>query len=100
MRAPGKSTAQRALLGAALSVAAPFAGAVDPPTQQITRAGTQSSVAGPAATFVGKVRVDPLFPADEEVQASSAYVSFEPGARSAWHTHPAVSDWWLPPALG
>lgn len=89
MRAPGKSTAQRALLGAALSVAAPFAGAVEPPTQQITRAGTQSSVAGPAATFVGKVRVDPLFPADEEVQASSAYVSFEPGARSAWHTHPA-----------
>ncbi len=58
MRAPGKSTAQRALLGAALSVAAPFAGAVEPPTQQITRAGTQSSVTGPAATFVGKVRVD------------------------------------------
>ena len=89
MSALGKSTAQRALLGAALSVAAPFAGAVEPPAQQITRAGTQSSVAGPAATFVGKVRVDPLFPADEEVQASSAYVSFEPGARSAWHTHPA-----------
>ncbi|MET4617358.1 4-carboxymuconolactone decarboxylase [Stenotrophomonas sp. 2619] len=89
MSAPRRSTAQSALLGAALSVAAPFAGAVDPPTQQITRAGTQSSVAGPAATFVGKVRVDPLFPADEEVQASSAYVSFEPGARSAWHTHPA-----------
>lgn len=89
MSAPRRSTAQSALLGAALSVAAPFAGAVEPPTQQITRAGTQSSVAGPAATFVGKVRVDPLFPADEEVQASSAYVSFEPEARSAWHTHPA-----------
>ncbi len=89
MSAPRRSTAQSALLGAALSVAAPFAGAVDPPTQQVTRAGTQSSVAGPAATFVGKVRVDPLFLADEEVQASSAYVSFEPGARSAWHTHPA-----------
>ena len=89
MSAPRRSTAQSALLGAALSVAAPFAGAVEPPTQQVTRAGTQSSVAGPAATFVGKVRVDPLFLADEEVQASSAYVSFEPGARSAWHTHPA-----------
>ncbi len=89
MSAPRRSTAQSALLGAALSVAAPFAGAVEPLTQQITRAGTQSSVAGPAATFAGKVRVDPLFPADEEVQASSAYVSFEPGARSAWHTHPA-----------
>ena len=89
MSAPRRSTAQSALLGAALSVAAPFAGVVEPPTQQVTRAGTQSSVAGPAATFVGKVRVDPLFLADEEVQASSAYVSFEPGARSAWHTHPA-----------
>jgi len=89
MSTPRASTAQTALLGAALSVAAPFAGAVEPPTQQITRAGTQSSVAGPAATFVGKVRVDPLFPADEEVQASSAYVSFAPGARSAWHTHPS-----------
>jgi len=89
MSAPRRSTAQSALLGAALSVAAPFAGAVEPLTQQITRAGTQSSVAGPAATFAGNVRVDPLFPADEEVQASSAYVSFEPGARSAWHTHPA-----------
>ncbi|CAE1136311.1 carboxymuconolactone decarboxylase family protein [Xanthomonas euroxanthea] len=89
MSAPRKSTAQTALLGAALSVAAPFAGAVETPTQQITRAGTQSSVAGPAATFVGKVRVDPLFPADEQVHVSSAYVSFEPGARSAWHTHPS-----------
>lgn len=83
------SPAQSALLGAALSVAAPFAGAAEAATQQITRAGTQSSIAGPAETFVGKVRVDPLFPADKEVQASSAYVSFEPGARSAWHTHPA-----------
>jgi len=89
MSTPRASTAQTALLGAALSVAAPFAGAVEPPTQQITRAGTQSSVAGPAATFVGKVRGDPLFPADEEGQASSAYVSFAPGARSAWHTHPS-----------
>ena len=89
MSATRKSTAQTALLGAALSVAAPFAGAVETPTQQITRAGTQSSVAGPAATFVGKVRVDPLFPADEQVHVSSAYVSFEPGARSAWHTHPS-----------
>ncbi len=89
MSAPRGSTAQTALLGAALSVASPFAGAVETPTQQITRAGTQSSITGPAATFVGTVRVDPLFPADEEVHASSAYVSFEPGARSAWHTHPA-----------
>ena len=89
MTTPRKSPAQTALLGAALSVAAPFSGAGEMPIQQITRSGTQSSVAGPAETFVGKVRVDPLFPADKDVQVSSAYVSFEPGARSAWHTHPA-----------
>jgi len=89
MTVPRTSPAQTALLSAALSVAAPFAGAGEAPTQQIIRAGTQSSVAGPAETFVGKVRVEPLFPADEEVHVSSAYVSFEPGARSAWHTHPA-----------
>jgi len=76
MTARRTSPAQSALLGAALSVAAPFAGAGEAPTQQITRAGTQPSVAGPAETFVGKVRVDPLFQADKEVQVSSAYVSF------------------------
>lgn len=89
MTTPRKSHAQTALLGAALSVAAPFADAAETPTQQITRAGAQASVAGPAETFVGQVRVDPLFPADNDVQAASAYVTFEPGARSAWHTHPA-----------
>ncbi len=89
MTTPRKSPAQTALLGAALSVAAPFAGAGETPMQQISRAGTQPSVAGPAETFVGQVRVDPLFPADNDLQAASAYVTFEPGARSAWHTHPA-----------
>ncbi len=89
MNTPRKSPAHTALLGAALSVAAPFADAAETPTQQITRAGAQASVAGPAETFVGQVRVDPLFPADNEVRAASAYVTFEPGARSAWHTHPA-----------
>jgi quercetin dioxygenase-like cupin family protein len=83
------STGRNAVLGLALSVAAPFAGAAESATQQISRAGTQASFAGPAENFVGKVRVDPLFAADAEVQASSAYVSFEPGAHSAWHTHPA-----------
>ncbi len=89
MNGQRRTPAPSALLGAALSLAAPFAAAAETAAQQITRAGTQSSAAGPAETFVGKVRVDPLFPADTDVQASSAYVSFEPGARSAWHTHPA-----------
>lgn len=57
--------------------------------QQIGRAGTQASVAGPQKNFTGRVRVDPLFAATQEVNASGAYVTFEPGARSAWHMHPA-----------
>jgi len=57
--------------------------------QRITRVGEQASVAGPEENFTGRVRVDPLFAATPEVNASGAYVTFEPGARSAWHTHPA-----------
>lgn len=59
------------------------------PAQEITRAGAQTSAAGPAEFFTGRVRVDPVWPADENINASGAMVTFEPGARSAWHTHPA-----------
>jgi 4-carboxymuconolactone decarboxylase len=92
MTADRTSAGSKALLGLALSVAAPFAGAAEAAEavqQRITRAGTQSSLTGAAANFVGKVRVDPLFPADPRVPVTAAYVSFEPGAHSAWHTHPA-----------
>lgn len=58
------------------------------PSQHISRAGTQPPAEGPSACFTGRVRIDPLFPADGDIDASAAYVSFEPGARSAWHTHP------------
>jgi quercetin dioxygenase-like cupin family protein len=54
----------------------------------ISRAGSQASVKGPAANFTGSVRVDPLFAAKEPARTGAAYVSFEPGARSAWHSHP------------
>src|SRR3954447_15420398 len=54
----------------------------------IARAGTQPSQKGPAEYFTGTVRVDPLFQAKESTHASGAYVTFEPGARTAWHTHP------------
>lgn len=84
-----RSSGRNTMLGLALGVAAPFAGAAETSTQQITRAGTQSSFAGAAENFVGQVRVDPLFGSDADVQASAAYVSFEAGAHSAWHTHPA-----------
>jgi len=57
--------------------------------QQITRAGAQASTSGPPDFFTGHVRVDPVWPVDEHINASGALVTFEPGARSAWHTHPA-----------
>lgn len=79
------------LIGLAVCAAAPFvdAAAETRSEQQINRAGSQASMAGPADYFTGQVRVDPLFAASDELNASAAYVSFEAGARSAWHTHPA-----------
>ncbi|OWQ86784.1 (R)-mandelonitrile lyase [Roseateles terrae] len=57
-------------------------------TQSITYAGTVASLAGPAEFFTGRVRIDPVYPANGEINASGSLVTFEPGARSAWHTHP------------
>lgn len=59
------------------------------PAQRIIKSGTVASVAGQAENFTGRVRVDPLTAVNDTVNASTAYVTFEPGARSAWHTHPA-----------
>ena len=55
---------------------------------EITRLGTQPSVAGSADWFTGNVRIDSLFQPDEYRRAAAATVTFEPGARTAWHTHP------------
>ena len=55
---------------------------------QITRSGSQPSGKGPAEYFTGVVRVDPLFQAPNPARVSGASVTFEPGARTAWHTHP------------
>jgi quercetin dioxygenase-like cupin family protein len=55
---------------------------------EITRAGSQPSVRAPEANFTGSVRVAPLFPARAPSRVSGGSVTFEPGARSAWHTHP------------
>lgn len=55
----------------------------------IAPAGSHTAVYGSAENFIGRVRVDPLFNADNDIRVSAAYVTFEPGARSAWHTHPA-----------
>lgn len=56
---------------------------------KITRAGSNPSGKGPNSWFTGTVRVDPLFTAEEPGRTSGAHVTFEPGARTAWHTHPA-----------
>jgi quercetin dioxygenase-like cupin family protein len=58
-------------------------------SQTLYRAGSQGSFNGPAEFFTGNARVDRLFPANDTAHFSGAYVTFEPGARSAWHTHPA-----------
>ena len=55
---------------------------------QIQRNGSQPSAKGPAETFTGAVRVDPMFQMPPPAHARGALVTFEPGARSAWHSHP------------
>jgi quercetin dioxygenase-like cupin family protein len=55
---------------------------------EIKRSGSQPSVKGPAEWFTGTVRIDPLFDAPLPARAGGASVTFEPGARTAWHTHP------------
>jgi quercetin dioxygenase-like cupin family protein len=55
---------------------------------EIKRSGSQPSSRGSAEYFTGTVRIDPLFQAMDPARAGSASVTFEPGARTAWHTHP------------
>jgi quercetin dioxygenase-like cupin family protein len=55
---------------------------------EIKRNGSQPSSQGPADYFTGAVRVDPLFQAPDPARVRGASVTFEPGARTAWHTHP------------
>jgi len=54
----------------------------------IKRSGSQPSGKGPAEYFTGTVRIDPLFEAVDPARVVGASVTFEPGARTAWHTHP------------
>jgi len=55
---------------------------------QIKRAGTRPSAKGPSDWFTGTVRIDPLFETSAPARVRGAHVTFEPGARTAWHTHP------------
>ncbi|HYA82385.1 MAG TPA: cupin domain-containing protein [Candidatus Bathyarchaeia archaeon] len=54
----------------------------------IKRIGSQASTKGSAEYFTGTVRIDPLFQAEDQTRAVGASITFEPGARTAWHIHP------------
>ena len=74
-----------------LARAEPFVAKRQESTMQIKRSGSQPSTQGPADWFTGSVRIDPLVqPSDPTggARAAGASVTFEPGARTAWHTHP------------
>ena len=79
-------------LTAATSAFGQAAAKTEPPSAKemlIARAGSQASYKGSAQYFTGSARVDPLFGAHAPSTTSGASVTFEPGTRSAWHTHPA-----------
>mgnify|MGYP002347940491 CR=1 FL=1 len=61
----------------------------DTKSQVVYRKGSLKSFKGPAEYFTGDVQVDMLFPENEKAQYSGAYVTFQPGARTNWHVHPA-----------
>ena len=84
-------TRRFALSAAAAVVWLPIArtwGAVTGGFMAIKRSGSQPSVQGPAEWFTGTVRIDPLFDPPAPARTTGASVTFEPGARTAWHTHP------------
>jgi quercetin dioxygenase-like cupin family protein len=69
-------------------------------TMQITRAGSQPSVKGSSEYFTGTARIDPLFPVRDPSRVSAGSVTFEPGARTAWHTHPLGQSLLITAGLG
>ena len=73
-----------------MGVAASRAAATEQGTKEmeIKRSGSQPSGKGPAEWFTGAVRIDPLFSPPDPARVAGALVTFEPGARTAWHTHP------------
>jgi quercetin dioxygenase-like cupin family protein len=82
---------QLACVGLGLSVAAKLCAQTKQRTEsnmEIKRVGSQRSSKGPDDWFTGTVRIDPLFQASAPARAGGASVTFEPGARTAWHTHP------------
>lgn len=72
----------------ALSLGASVAGAEPDKAVSVTRAGANPSTAGPSSNFTGAVRVDSRFSGTAPATIGGGTVTFEPGARTAWHTHP------------
>jgi quercetin dioxygenase-like cupin family protein len=71
-----------------LALLIPGAADAEPSALTVTRSGSHPSAKGPSEYFTGSVRVDRVFNATEPSRTSAGSVTFEPGARSAWHTHP------------
>ena len=67
---------------------------------KITRAGATPSAVGPADWFTGSVRIDSLFPPDGGRHSNGGIVTFEPGARTRWHTHPSGQTILITQGLG
>jgi quercetin dioxygenase-like cupin family protein len=67
---------------------------------EIKRSGAQPSGKGPAEWFTGIVRIDPLFSPPDPARVAGALVTFEPGARTAWHTHPLGQTLFVMSGLG
>ena len=88
------------LTGAPSGIVQAQAPAGDGQTLRITRAGWQPSAKGSAEYFTGAVRVDPMFPATAPSRVSGGHVTFEPGARSAWHRHPVGQTLVITSGLG
>ena len=83
-----QTSGQTSQAGAAPGIGTATSGSVqDLQIIKITRRGSQPSRQGPAENFTGSVRVDPLFQANAPARTSGSLVTFEPGARTAWHTH-------------
>jgi quercetin dioxygenase-like cupin family protein len=76
------------LVPTAISLALLAAAPADAQSIEITPNGSRPSARGPAQNFTGSVVVDPLFAATDHRRATGGHVTFEPGARTAWHSHP------------
>jgi quercetin dioxygenase-like cupin family protein len=84
----------------ALAVAAASVAGPDASGQEVLRNGSRPSAKGPAATFTGAVRVDNPFTALAPARVGGATVTFEPGARTAWHSHPLGQTLFVTAGLG